>query len=66
MGKKKRFGRIESNSVDLTSTAAIYLDTETGVQYLLVTSGYGAGLTPLLDEHGAPVIDKSVAVGKDQ
>ena len=21
-------------------------------------SGYGAGLTPLLDEHGAPVIDK--------
>ena len=59
MGKKKRFVRIESNSVDLTSTAAIY-------QYLLVTSGYGAGLTPLLDEHGAPVIDKSVAVGKDQ
>ena len=47
MGKKKRFVRIESNSVDLTSTAAIYLDTETGVQYLLVTSGYGAGLTPL-------------------
>lgn len=34
----------------------IWLDTETGVQYLWHSSGSAGGLTPLLDEHGKPVI----------
>ena len=37
-------------------SASVYVDRETGVHYLLVQSGNGAGLTPLLNEHGAPVI----------
>ena len=38
------------------NTAKIIVDEVTGVQYLLVQSGYGAGLTPLLDRDGKPVI----------
>jgi len=34
----------------------ILIDNYTGVQYLYVTEGYGAGLTPLLDENGKPLI----------
>ena len=34
----------------------ILVDRETGVQYLFVKSGYGAGLTPLLDRDGKPMV----------
>ena len=37
----------------------ILVDRETGVQYLFVKSGYGAGLTPLLDRDGKPMIASS-------
>ncbi|MGN1347423.1 MAG: DUF6440 family protein [Acutalibacteraceae bacterium] len=36
----------------------IYIDKETGVNYLFVQIGYGGGLTPLLDADGKPVITK--------
>ena len=36
----------------------IIVDKETGVNYLFVKDGYGAGLTALLDSNGNPVIDK--------
>ncbi len=36
----------------------ILADTETGVHYLYSASGYGGGLTVLLDENGKPVIKK--------
>ena len=58
MAKEKRFVKLMEESQGLTSAVSIYVDSETGVHYLMVQSGYGAGLTPLLDEHGAPVIDK--------
>lgn len=58
MAKEKRFVKLIEESQGLTGAATIFVDTQTGVHYLLVQSGYGAGLTPLLDEHGAPVIDK--------
>ena len=32
------------------------IDSETGVNYLFVQKGYAGGLTPLLDEHGKPVV----------
>lgn len=34
----------------------ILVDTETGVHYLAWKSGYGAGITPLLDSDGKPII----------
>ena len=35
---------------------AIYVDKETGVNYLFSASGYAGGLTPLLNRDGTPVI----------
>lgn len=35
---------------------SIIVDKETGVNYLFVKNGYGAGLTPLLDEDGKTII----------
>ena len=54
MKNKKRFKVIYSQG-SLTSTE-IWLDTETGVNYLYHTAGYSGGLTPLLDKDGKPVI----------
>ena len=34
----------------------IWVDKETGVNYLYHFSGYAGGLTPLLDRDGKPVI----------
>lgn len=36
----------------------IYVDKETGVNYLYVQIGYGGGMTPLLDADGKPVVTK--------
>ncbi|MBQ4061243.1 MAG: xylan 1,4-beta-xylosidase [Christensenellaceae bacterium] len=36
-------------------TKQILLDKKTGVQYLLISSGYGTSVTPLLDAFGKPV-----------
>ena len=51
--KEKRF--IKTYSQDL-GTAMIYVDKNTGVNYLFVQSGYASGLTPLLNRDGTPVI----------
>lgn len=53
MAKEKRFEKVYSQ--DLGSTM-ILVDKETGVNYLWVSSGYGGGLTPLLDRSGKPVV----------
>ncbi len=53
MAKEKRFEKTYSQ--DLGSTI-IYVDKETGVNYLFVANGYAGGLTPLLDREGKPVI----------
>lgn len=34
----------------------IYVDKETGVNYLYIQNGYSGGLTPLLDAEGKPII----------
>ena len=36
----------------------VYVDKETGVNYLFVRVGYAGGLTPLLDADGKPVVTK--------
>ncbi|MBO6010406.1 MAG: xylan 1,4-beta-xylosidase [Oscillospiraceae bacterium] len=53
---EKRFEIIEKEG--FMEGARIIVDTETGVQYLYVFSGYGGGVTPLLDRDGKPLIDK--------
>ena len=51
---KKRFERVYSQgAVVLTE---IWVDRETGVNYLYHVNGYSGGLTPLLDREGKPVI----------
>ena len=53
MRKEKRFIKIYSQ--DMGSTI-IFVDKETGVNYLFTSSGYAGGLTVLLDKDGKPVI----------
>jgi len=51
--KDKRFEKIYSQSM---GTVEIWRDRETGVNYLWCGSGYGGGLTVLLDRDGKPVV----------
>ena len=41
----------------------IYVDRETGVNYLYLQIGSGGGLTPLLDADGKPVVTGQVPDG---
>lgn len=54
----KRFEIKEFEGSVFTANFTIVVDKETGVNYLFAKSGYGAGLTPLLDENGKPIITK--------
>ena len=58
MAEKKRFVKVVSDTMGFAEFASVYVDRETGVTYLFVKSGYGAGLTPLLDADGRPVITR--------
>ena len=53
MANDKRFEKIYSQGMGSTE---IWVDKETGVNYLFHASGYAGGLTPLLDRDGKPVI----------
>jgi len=53
--KEKRFVRTFSES-GLQGSTEVWVDRETGVNYLFHVGGYGGGLTPLLDRNGKPVI----------
>ena len=53
--KEKRFVRIHSES-GMQGSSEIWVDRETGVNYLFHVGGYGGGLTPLLNRDGTPVI----------
>ena len=43
--------------------APISVSCETGVEYLFMGEGYGAGLTPLLDASGRPVVSSYTGHG---
>ena len=61
MGKKyERFVVTEKEGSQMKEAGVmqVIVDTETGVNYLFVKSGYGAGLTPLLDSEGKPIVTK--------
>ena len=49
-----RFQKIyQQGTIDVIE---IWLDTETGVQYLFHKNGNAGGFTPLLDREGKPVV----------
>ena len=51
---EKRFEKVYAQgAIDVVE---IWVDKETGVNYLYHYSGYAGGLTPLLDREGKPVI----------
>ena len=53
MVKKKRFEKVYSQG---GGSVEIWIDKETGVNYLFHASGYAGGMTVLLDKDGKPVI----------
>ena len=58
MAKNQRFEKIYSQCT--MSVTEIWVDKETGINYLYHASGYSGGLTPLLDREGKPVISSIV------
>ena len=54
MAKNERFEKVYSQG-SLTVTE-IWVDRETGVNYIFHASGYSGGMTVLLDKDGKPVI----------
>ena len=53
MAKDKRFEKIYSQGM---GTMEIWLDRETGVNYVYHQSGYSGGMTVLLGADGKPVV----------
>lgn len=51
---EKRFDQVYTQGV--LNTIQIWVDKETGVNYLYMTNGETGGLTPLLGRDGKPVI----------
>ncbi|MCD8160052.1 MAG: DUF6440 family protein [Clostridiales bacterium] len=54
--KEKRFERVYKEGSELSNEVSILVDKTTRIQYLLVKSGYGMGVTPLLDGEGKPLL----------
>ncbi len=59
MAEKKRFRKIDKENVSFGESAFVLQDTQTGVNYLFIQSGYAGGLTPLLDREGKPIISST-------
>ena len=55
MANEKRFKKIYSQG-GFSTVMEIWVDRETGINYLLSQSGNSGGLTVLLDREGKPVI----------
>ena len=49
-----RFEKVYTQGV--ANVIEIWVDKETGVNYLFHSAGYAGGITPLLDADGNPVI----------
>ena len=59
MAKEQRFEKVYSQAA-LAETTEIWVDKETGVNYLYHASGYAGGMTPLLGSDGKPVVSPTV------
>ena len=54
MAKNDRFEKVYSQGqINVTE---IWIDKETGVNYVFHTCGYAGGMTPLLDREGKTVV----------
>ena len=51
--KEERFIKVHSENM---GSEMIFIDKQTGVNYLFVSSGYAGGLTPLLNRDGTPIV----------
>lgn len=47
---------IKTYSQGAMNVTEIWVDKETGVNYMYHAAGYSGGLTPLLDREGRPII----------
>lgn len=56
--KEKRFKKVYNQGA--IDNIEIWVDIETGVNYIFKSSGYAGGLTPLLDINGKPVITRDI------
>ena len=54
--QEKRFIKTYSQSGFTDNTMQIWVDRQTGVNYLYSASGYSGGLTVLLNRDGTPVV----------
>ena len=54
MNNNDRF--VKTYSQGVANITEIWVDKETGVNYVFHMGGYAGGLTPLLDKDGKPVI----------
>ena len=54
MAKEERFEKLYSQGT--LNVIEIWVDKETGVNYVFHAGGYAGGLTPLLDREGKPVV----------
>ena len=61
MAQEKRFIKVYSEGA--FGSNEIWVDKQTGVNYLFHASGYAGGLTPLLNRDGTPVV---TTVPKDE
>lgn len=57
MAKNKRFEKVYTQGM---GSIEIWIDKETGVNYLYRQSGYSGGMTVLLDKYGKPIITPHV------
>ena len=54
MAKNTRFEKVYTQGA--VNVTEIWVDQDTGVNYILHVSGYAGGLTPMLDRDGKPII----------
>ena len=58
MKGNNRFEKVYSQGA--LNVIEIWVDKETGVNYMFQQGGYAGGLTPLLDREGKPIISPVV------
>ncbi len=58
MAKNERFKKVYSQGT--VNVTEIWVDSETGVNYVFHASGYSGGMSPLLGRDGKPIISPIV------
>lgn len=58
MAKNERFKKVYSQGA--VNVMEIWVDSETGVNYVFHESGYAGGMSPLLGRDGKPIISPIV------